>query len=745
MIKQLSKKSIFISVAVSIPLLLLLIVFVRAHSKLLNKNELQNFKNAAASVVLSDEGKLLGKIFTENRTNISFHQIPDHLIDALIATEDVRFRDHRGVDTRSMLRVFFKTILLNKKNSGGGSTITQQLAKNLFGRNIKGPFALLVIKTREIIMARRIEKVFTKEEIITLYLNTVPFGENVFGIESACQRYFNTKVELLAIEESAVLVGMLKANSVYNPRLYPENARSRRNVVLVQLLKYNYLKGSEADSLMKLPLKLDYSNLETEGPADYFIYQVRKEAEQILHVIDSATGVHWNIEEDGLVINTTLNLDLQKAANQAFFQHLSIMQKRLDDQYKKGAGKRFINDLVEKELDLRKLSDRADEIGIKRLFSWSGSTSDSISIADSIRHNIQLLHAGLIAIDPVTGSVKAWAGGIDFKTQPFDQVTARRQMGSVLKPILFAAALEAGISPCQYLDNDSMTFEGYGNWTPGNFDRTLGGKYSLTGALVHSMNIPTLNLFLKTGFGVLDSLWKKMGFSFGLVNTPSLAMGTAEASILECAVAYAVFSNGGFNIVPQKILSIVSPDGKLIWENKSPSMYARILTERTCKLINEMLQKAIMEGTGNSLRSVYSVEIPLAGKTGTSQDYTDAWFASYNPSLVIISRVGASLPSVHFNSSAYGTGSTLALPIVGLTLREVQKDIRLRKKFSTDFPSPDPELEAELNCPDYREGDFLDNFFDIFSRDRISYDTIDDKPNRRKRSFFRKIFRPNNF
>jgi penicillin-binding protein 1A len=736
----LTKKKLIILIAVLLPVIGFLLLFISALSKMQSKQDLINYNNAVASVVLSDEHELIGKIFTENRTNIAYEEIPTHLIEALLATEDIRFYRHNGVDTKSLIRVFFKTILLSKKTAGGGSTLSQQLVKNLFGRNIKGPFAIVVIKTREVFMARRIEKVFTKDEILTLYLNTVPFGENVYGIDAAAQRYFNKKASTLTLEEGAVLVGMLKANSLYNPRLNPKNSISRRNLVLRQMARYKFLTKVEADSISRIPLKLNYSNLESEGFADYFIYQIKKSAQQILNNGASASGVKYNLEEDGLVIYTSLDLRLQKAVNKAFYDHLSVMQKKLEAQYSRRGGKRVLDDLVKSELEHQHLSDRANETDVRQIFTWNGTVTDSITIADSIRHNILLLHAATVAIDPQSGAIKAWAGGIDFKTQPYDQILARRQTGSTFKPVLFAAAFEQGIRPCDYLDNDSITIKGYEDWKPQNFDLTFGGKYSLAGALAKSMNIPTLNLFFRLGFGTVDSLWRRMGFSFVLDNTPALAMGTAEASALELAVAYAAFSNGGFRINPYMIESITDHNGEVIWKREESFSRQRIISESTAQLLNTVLLKAVNEGTGYPLRSTYGINIPVAGKTGTTQDYSDAWFASYNPALVLISRVGASVPSIHFNSGANGTGSALALPLAGHTYIAIQRNTQLRKKYSTAFPQLPPELEAEFLCADYKEEDVLDNFFDLFQRDRIRYDTLDDKSARKRRSIFRRIF-----
>ncbi len=674
-----------IILALAVPLIFMGAAYSGAFGRLPGKKELLNFKNATASVVLSQEGELIGKIFSENRTNIAYGQLPPQLINALIATEDVRFFEHKGIDSRSLLRVFFKTILFSKRSSGGGSTITQQLAKNMFGRTNTGPFAIIINKTREAILARRLEKVFTKQEILTLYLNTVSFGENVYGIESAAGRYFNKKVEALKIEESAVLIGILKANNFYNPRLYPENALKRRNVVLSQMEKYGYLKQAETDSLSRLPLKQDYSNIESRGPADYFLYQVKNDAKQILQNIASETGKEWNIEVDGLVIGTTLNLTLQGYGVKSFKDHLSVMQKRLDEQY--------------------------------------GSASEQT-----------LLHAGLLAVDPVTGAVRAWVGGIDFKTHPYDQILARRQLASTFKPILYATALEDGISPCNYLDNDSVQIKGYEEYSPGNFDNTYGGKFSFSGALVHSMNIPTLNLFLKIGFTRLDSLWRMLGFTFPLKNEPSLAMGTAEATIEETAIAYSAFANGGIKIRPYRIESVRTPDGKIIWEKEPVSAEERVISERTSRLISAILQKAVSEGTGASVRSVYGVTLPLAGKTGTSQDYADAWFAAFNPSLVIVTRVGASYPAVHFNNGSNGSGSALALPLAALTLKQLQLNRVLTGQLISPFPELSPELAAELDCPDYRDNTMVDDFVDFFKKDKKTFDKEGTRAARRRKN-----------
>jgi penicillin-binding protein 1A len=417
------------------------------------------------------------------------------------------------------------------------------------------------------------------------------------------------------------------------------------------------------------------------------------------------------------------------------------MQKRLNEQYQSSSGKRTLEQITGKELERLDLTRRANETGLQEIFDWNGTYTDSISVSDSLKRSLTIMHAGLLALDPVTGGIKAWVGGIDFKTQPYDQVLARRQLASVFKPVLYTAALEEGMEPCQYLDNDSITLSGFKDWSPENYDHSYGGKYSLSGALAQSMNVPTFSLFLEIGFEKLDSMWRKMGFSFTINNTPSLAMGTAEANIREVAVAYSSFANGGYRIQPYSISSIKTPEGEEIYRYELSETKTRIMTERSSLLMSAMLQKAIREGTGVSISSVYGVDIPLAGKTGTSQDYSDAWFAAFNPKLVIVSRAGASSRVIHFNNGSYGSGSALALPLVALTLKKVQQNPSLKNNLTAPFPELPPELEYALDCPDFKEKNLFDRIIDIFENNKRPYETADKKVERKIKDFLRKIFK----
>ena len=446
-------------------------VYLDVFGHVFTEKELKEFKNETASLVLSDNGKLIGKFFADNRTNISFDELPKNLINALVATEDARYFEHEGVDSRSLLRVLVKSIILQQKSAGGGSTITQQLAKNMFGRKSYGFMSMPVNKSKEIILAYRLENIYSKEDIITLYLNTVPFGENVLGVEAAAHRYFNKGARHLNTQEAAVLVGMLKANTYYNPRLYPDHALERRNVVLEQMNRYDYLSQKQSDSLQKLPLILDYANLKSEGPANYFLVEVKKEVNRILEDLNKSAETAYDLKKSGLVIETTLDYDLQLYALKAFKSHLGKMQPRLNREYASGASKKTLDQLVNRELERLNLTENSKVKKKREMFSWKGFYTDSISVRDSLSANLKLLQAGFIALDPRDGSIKSWVGGIDYRTQPYDQIYAQRQMASAFKPILYVAALEQGVMPCQYLDNEPIILKDFENWQPQNYNK----------------------------------------------------------------------------------------------------------------------------------------------------------------------------------------------------------------------------------------------------------------------------------
>ncbi len=715
-------------------------IYAGIFGSLPDKGDWEHMETATASLVQSADGELIGRFFLENRTNLDYEQLPAHLVDALIATEDHRFYRHRGLDTRSMVRVLVRSVLLRDPNAGGGSTITQQLAKNLFGRERHGYLTLPVNKTKEIIIARRLEKAFSKEEILTFYLNSVPFGENVFGIETAAQRFFSKPAAELSVQESAVLVGMLKANTSYNPRLYPDRSLARRNVVIGQMERRGYLPPEAADSIQNLPLGLTYSASFSEAQTGYFLNVVKRETTRILEDVYEETGVKYHPETDGLLIRTTLDMALQQYALGAFRTHLGVMQSRLDAQYRTQAGRQQFERIVEREFQRSGLSGRGHEVRWQQVFSWDGIRADSLSVRDSLYYAMGLLHGGVFAIDPASGAITTYIGGIDHATHPWDQVMARRQLASAFKPILYAAALETGIAPCSYFDNDSLVITDFTGYSPVNHDGSYGGRYSMTGALAHSMNVPTFNLFMETGFEPVNRLWEEMGFSYPLRNIPSLALGTAEARIRELAVAYAAFANGGYLVEPYTITSISAPDGSIIYQNERSRPTKRVVSEETSLLISAMLREAVNNGTAASLRSRYGVNFPAAAKTGTSQNYADAWFAAYNPGLVMVSRVGASSPAVHFHSGTNGSASVLALPIVGMTMQQIQSDPALKQRFIRPFPSMPEHLVSALDCAAFEEKRFFDRLIDRFRDPTV---TFEEEKHEEKPGLLRRLFRRN--
>ncbi len=743
-----------------------------AWGELPKSEDLRKQRNASATLVLSDKELLVGRFFMENRTNITWEQVPAHLKEALVATEDRRFYSHRGFDTRSFLRVIIRSVLLNERSSGGGSTISQQLAKNIYGRSAGGLLSLPANKARETIIARRIENTYSKKEILLLYLNTVPFGENLFGVEAAANRFFNKRTAELKTEEAAVLVGMLKANTSYNPRLYPKRSVSRRNTVLMLMAREGYIGQQEADSLAGLPLQLDYS-VSPGSNNGYFLVQVKAEARKILAEYEKKFNVTYNLDTDGLTIGTTLDLDLQDNINLAFREHLSRMQQLLDRQYQTPSGRRSMESILEREIARSGLRERADERSLQRVFSWEGPYSDSLSIADSIRHALGVLHAGMLAMDPASGAVKAYAGGIDYSGNPYDQIRARRQLASAFKPLLFAAALESGIEPCRYLDNDSVIISDYPAYSPVNYDRSYGGRWSLPGALAHSMNIPAFNLFLLTGYDPVASLWKDLGFRAEISNVPSLALGAVEANIMEVAVAYSAFANGGFRTEPYTVEYIKDPDGKLIYHRRGHSGFdevtdaetgntnslqgtglltgyrkdgselpERVISEETSLMIRYMMEKAVTEGTASSLANIYGVSLPLAAKTGTAQNYSDAWFAAFGPDIVMVSRVGASNPAIGFTTGRHGSASALALPLAGITLKMVQGDQNMAGRyFPRGFEPMHPELLKMADCPDHVEKRRIERFFDLFKSSEVTFSDQEKQEEKREGSWFRRVFR----
>jgi len=709
--------------------LLPLLIHAGTFGRLPNKEELRAIQNYTASEVYSSDNYLLGRFYVENRTNTNIEEIPDFLIHALIATEDVRFYKHNGVDTRSTLRVFFKSILLFKKNSGGGSTITQQLAKNLYPRKRIGILTLPVAKLREIIIARQLEEVYTKSEILQLYLNTVPFGDNTYGIETAALVFFNKKPLQLDPEESAVLVGMLKGNTDYNPARNYEASLSRRNVVLDQMVKYKYLSQYEADSLMQLPIKLNYRTLQhDEGPAPYFREYLRQALKGWAKEHPRSDGSLYNIHTDGLKVYTTIDYRLQIYAEQAVKAHLSVLQKEFDKHWKGNEPWKKDPAIALKEIEQSKRyktlalqnkshADIIEELEKPidtKLFTWEGEKHVHLSPVDSVLHHFAMLQSGLLCIESKTGFVKAWVGGINYKYFKYDHVTSHRQAGSTFKPVVYAAALEKGITPCDYYANDSIVYKQYDNWTPQNADGSYGGYYSVQGALTHSINTVSAQLIMEAGVRNVVKLARKMGFNGDLPEVPSLALGTGTVSLFELVQAYSVFVNNGYKVNPVYIRRIEDQYGNVLFTQGPEVGKDTIISQNTSQVINAMLCNVVNRGTAASLRSVYDFRNEMAGKTGTTQNHTDGWFVGITPDLITAVWVGGDNPVIRFRSLAYGQGSYLALPIFARFMQKVYNDPVYGVSQFSGFHL-DESIQEATDCEDFRKEEY-DSIMDMLDK-----------------------------
>jgi penicillin-binding protein 1A len=443
--KALKYLALLISSVLLMAVLFFLMVYFGIFGALPDKTALAEIRNEEASLVYSADDIIIGKFFAENRTNISQDEIPEHLKYALIATEDKRFFTHRGYDLKSYFRVFFKSILFGN-NKGGGSTLTQQLIKNLYGRSTFGFLTTPVNKVREIILAARIEKVYTKEEIILLYLNSVPFGEDVYGVETAARRYFNKSASELKTEESAVLIGSLKASTHFNPKRNPENAIARRNLVLRLMEDQQFLLPDIADSLKKLPLILDYANISISSPAGYFVYQVRKKALELLEDLRVSSGKEYNLNKDGLRVYTTLDMKIQRMADSAVKIHMKNMQKLLD---KELDSRKIKKQWYDKQRSQSATFEQDKQKRDMEVFEWEGFQSKNISRLDSLWHYYSMLNAAVLITNPKNGAVISWIGGNHYRTLPFDMVLSHRQIASAFKPFVYATAIESGIEACE--------------------------------------------------------------------------------------------------------------------------------------------------------------------------------------------------------------------------------------------------------------------------------------------------------
>jgi len=700
-------------------LLFSLIVLVRigVFGELPSYADLRKIRNNTATNIYSVDNKLLGRYYYQNRTNARFEDLPEHLIKALVATEDVRFFKHNGVDFRSTMRVLVKTVLMFDRSAGGGSTLSQQLAKNLYGRTKHGIFTIPVAKIKEIILARRIEKLYSKEEILELYLNTVSFGEDTYGIETASIIFFGKQPNELKIEESAVLVGLLKANTSYNPRMNKGASLKRRNTVLSQMHKYGFLKKADLDSLKEIPVSIKYRKLTyTEGPAPYFREYLRKECLKILKDKKRDDGSSYNLYTDGLKVYTTLNGTLQEYLEEAVEDHMRKLQEIFDNHWK--GQEPWLLDPNMALLQIQQSNiyqsltkqgySHTDAIEMMKkphkteIFTWEGAKDTTISSLDSLLHHFKLLQIGSLVMNGKSGDVLAWVGGINYKYFKYDHVTSKRQTGSTIKPIVYASAIKSGIKPCDFFENDSIVYVDYDNWTPQNSDGEYGGFYSVKGALANSVNTISVKLLMQAGIDSTIQLANKFGIESYLPPVPSMALGTGEVSLYEMVKSYAVFLNKGRKVEPRIIRRIEDAHGNLLYSDAAHEPTDTVIDEEIAETVLAMMQGVVERGTANGLKSIWGFEGDFVGKTGTTQNNTDAWFIGMNPRLITGVWVGGDNPMVRFRTTTYGQGAYSALPVFANFFKKLYADNTYSYLENEKFAISD-SIILQLDCNDFEE------------------------------------------
>lgn len=706
--------------------------------------ELENPKTELASELRSADGKLLGKYFYENRTPVNIEEISTNMINALLATEDIRFYEHSGIDLISTGRVIKGLLTFNRQ--GGGSTISQQLAKNLFGTRqgrfdgkltriedgesrgkLKYYLHMLITKTKEWILAIRIERTFTKDEIITLYLNTVDFGRNNFGIQVAAKNYFGVRPDQLTIPQAAVLAGMLKAPTRYNPITNPENCVDRRNVVLSQMRKYGYLDQTAYDSLRLVELTTsddatNVANEHNEGLAPYF----RTVAKNYLVRWGRANG--YDVFKDGLIIHTTIDSRIQahaenvmkkhmKKIQKVFIEHLRGRKPWIDKDYRVIPG---YLERVSKQTQRYRLLKRlygADKRRIEKemnrdvkmtVFDWNapGFEKDTVmSPMDSISYYKHFMHYGMMALQPKTGHIKAWVGGINHKYFKFDNVTSSRQPGSTFKPIVYGTAIaEREFHPCYEVVDAPVTIqlETGETWTPRNSDGYSGQTYTLRQAMARSINTIAGYLMREIGPERVVKYASDMGIESPLDPVPSLCLGTSDVSIKELVGAYATYVNLGMWREPIFITKITDRNGKVIQEFYPKTR--EVFSEEDAAVMLHMLQGSLQERGGTALglnRYKFTRGNEVGGKTGTTQNNMDGWFVGLTKDLVVGVRVGGEDTSIHFRSTRLGQGARAAMPAVGMFFDRVYGDDDLGYKKGP-FPDPAQEIQVELDCDEYK-------------------------------------------
>ncbi|MCM1336291.1 MAG: penicillin-binding protein [Candidatus Amulumruptor caecigallinarius] len=728
--------------------------------------QLKNPQDRFASVIYTADGQEMGRFFrnTGNRVYADFDEISPNVTNALIATEDVRYNDHSGIDLRALMRVGFKTLLLRQKNAGGGSTLTQQLAKQLYSPESDGLLSRALQKPIEWMIAVKLERYYSKDEILKMYLNQFDFLYNAVGIKSAAWVYFGKDPKDLNIQEAAMLVGMVKNPALYNPVRHPERTLDRRNVVIDQMERAGMLTSAEADSIKQLPLKLDFHKVDHKsGPAPYFREELRRMLrakypvrsdyqswEEQKYRDDSLAwatnplygwveknpkpdGTRYDIYNDGLKIYTTIDSRMQQYAEEAVNQHLggylqpAFFREKRGSKYAPYSSDRAeiseirVSHLIRQAVKnteryrlMRKAGYSKEEIDAAfrtprdmKVFSYSGPVDTVMSPLDSVLYHKSFLRTGFMAMDPKTGAVKAYVGGPSFPFFQYDMVsTGRRQIGSTVKPFLYTYAMEEGFTPCDVMSNTQpvLTDENGQVWMPRNAGKArVGEMVDLRWALTNSNNWISARLIAELSPNELVRQMHNFGINSHLDPVMSLALGPCDVSVQEMVSAYTAFANKGMRAAPMYVTAIADAQGNIITD--FTPRYTEVISEKAYYRILSMLMNVVNSGTGSRVRRPpYNLTAEMGGKTGTTNYNADGWFMGFTPELVAGTWVGGDERFIHFNSMAYGQGASMALPIYGLFMKKVYADKSLPYSQSTKFNFP-----ADVNlCEKEYYGDYDD-------------------------------------
>lgn len=680
-----------------------------------------------SSEIYSSDGKLLGKYFKENRTPVTFDEISPILKETLISTEDERFYQHFGIDVRGLFAAAKDMV---HGNARGASTITQQLAKNMFKVRSKYSTGLLgyipgvkmlIMKSKEWILALKLETFYSKDEILTMYFNTVDFGSNTYGIKTACKNYFNTTPKDITVEQAATLIGLLKATTTYNPKINPKNSLARRNIVLSNLLKANHITKAEFDSLKQIPIKLYYtSESNYDGTALYFRDAVAESLEGWCKENDI------DLYADGLKIYTTVDSRMQAYAESAVDKQMRIVQRNFDNQWGKENPWQdenhkeipmFIETLAKRTSRYKDLAEKfpnnADSIDYYmnqvrkiKVFDYDkGSKIVEMSAMDSIRYMERFMHTGFVAMEPQTGFVKAWVGDINFDSWKYDKVLSKRQPGSTFKLFVYSEAFNQGLSPCdtridQYVDWDVVDKGKPTKWIPHNADGAYSGDtMSLKAAFARSINSIAVEVAKEVGISNIIKTAYAMGIKTKLEETPAISLGASDVSLLELINSYCTVINEGMSHEPVLVTRIEDRNGKILYEYNKTQVQA--LPYETAFLMNEMLKSGLSEpgGTTQALWgfNLFNYNTEFGGKTGTSSNHSDAWFVGVTPNLVAGAWVGGEHRSIHFKTGAFGQGSRTALPIFGYFMEKVLADKDLAQ-YRGKFPAPKKAISRNYQC-----------------------------------------------